>query len=150
STRTARRAREYVRAKVVLADGIRREIHAELWHLPQHECRERVGVRPRPDAIGVVVWVRCDRVRDALDERIHAGAAHVGPKIGRAAEPRAVRGALADRDRAAAAANAKACHLIHGEGRSIGRLGRNPRMYAEVAAPSDRARRVHLYHRLWS
>ena len=118
--------------------------------MSQHECCERVGVGDRPDAVGIVVWVRRDRVLDALDERIHAGAAHVGQKIGRAAEPPAIRGALADCDRAAAAANAKACHLIHGERRSVGRLGRNPRMYAEVAAPSDRARRVHLYHPLWS
>ena len=118
--------------------------------MPQHEGRERVRVGARPDAVGVVVWVRCDRVLDPLDERIHAGAAHVGQKIGRAAEPPAIRGALADGDRAASAANAKACHLIHGERRSVSRLGRNPRMYAEVAAPSDRARRIHLHHPLWS
>jgi hypothetical protein len=89
-------------------------------------------------------------VLDALDQRIDAGAAHVSQKIGRAAEPPAVRGALADADRAAAAANAEACHLIHGERRGVGRLGRNPRMHAEVAAPSDRARRIHLHYPFWS
>ena len=45
-------------------------------------------------------------------------------------------------------AKTPADHLVHGEGGRAARLDRHPGVHPEVAAPTPRAGRVHLHHRL--
>src|ERR1041385_5223703 len=67
----ARRRAEHGAPEVILADGSRRQVDAQLGHGARDPCREGVRVRSRPDGVFIRVGIVARRLVDAPDELVH-------------------------------------------------------------------------------
>jgi hypothetical protein len=130
--------------EIVLADGRRGQIEAQLRNCARNIGGERVGIGAGPETVRARVGIGLHRLLDAIDELVHAFAAQVTQQLGTIAEPIAVRRALMRDHGCSGAPQPVTDDLVHVELLGPRALDGNPRMHAEIAAPTHRARCVYL------
>src|SRR6202012_6153558 len=109
---------------------------------------ESVRIRSRPDTVGALPRITCDRGLDAIDQRVDVGTAPIREQFGPVTEHAAVRRSIAYQHGRARAPQPPAIDLVDREGACPAALDGDPRVHGEIATPAECAGRIDLHYGL--